>query len=125
MISLSVLKKSFTYAFRGIARVAREEQSFRIQLLVALVVVVLVFVVDFTGVERALLALAIAFVLVLELMNSVAERMIDMFKPRIHHYAQDAKDIMAGAVLIASCGAVAVAAAIAWPHLAVLLGVNT
>lgn len=110
------LTKSLSYAFRGLAKVAAEEANFRIQLVVAGLVLFLAWVLDLSGSERALLTLAIALVLVLELLNSALERVVDILKPRIHHYVEEMKDIAAGAVLVASLAAVAVGACVFWPH---------
>lgn len=115
------LFRSFGFAWRGVVKVAKEEQNFRIQLVLAVLVAGAAYVFQLRSTEEAMLFLAASFVLVLELANSAVERIIDIMKPRIHHYAQDIKDIAAAAVLVASCGAVAVAAAIFWPHLAPLL----
>jgi diacylglycerol kinase len=120
MIDIGKLGKSFRYAYRGMARVAKEEQNFRIQLLLAVAVVVLMFVFDVTTAEKALLILAIIVVLVLELMNSIFERMVDIMKPRIHHYVEDIKDIMAGTVLVASAGALLIGILIFWPYVSLL-----
>jgi len=57
---------------------------------------------------------------VLELLNSAVERLVDLFKPRIHEYAEEVKDIMAGAVLMGSIGAAVVGVIVFWPHLAAL-----
>jgi diacylglycerol kinase len=97
--------------------VAREEQNFRIQLVLAAGVVVLMFVLGLRAPEKALLTLAMVVVLVLELVNSIFERMVDILKPRIHHYVEDIKDIMAGTVLVASAGAVLIGVLIFWPYL--------
>ncbi len=121
MISLGQLRKSFAYAWKGIVRVAKEEQNFRIQLAAAAVTVVLMFALDLRTPEKALLALVIVLVLVLELMNSIFERMVDILKPRIHHYVEDIKDIMAGTVLVASVGAVLIGVLIFWPYLVKLV----
>lgn len=120
MVKLDKLAKSFRYAARGIARVVREEQNFRVEMAIALVVVGLMFIFDLKAAERAIITLAIILVLVLELMNSIFERVVDLLKPRIHHYVEDIKDIMAGAVLVASVGSVLIGLLIFWPHLAVL-----
>jgi diacylglycerol kinase len=56
-------------------------------------------------------------VLVLELMNSIFERMVDILKPRIHHYVEDIKDIMAGTVLVASLGSALIGLLIFWPYI--------
>lgn len=116
MNELARLGKSFRYAAKGIRVVAREEPNFRIQLGLAAVVVALMFLLGVRTPEKALLTLAIVLVLVLELVNSIFERMVDILKPRIHHYVEDIKDIMAGTVLVASVGALLIGALIFWPY---------
>jgi len=116
-IRYDALKRSFSHAIRGLSRVAGEEQSFRIQTGAAAVVVVLMFALDVRPPEKALLLLAIAMVLVLELVNSIFERIADMMQPRVHHYVADIKDIMAGAVLVASAASAFIGAVIFWPYL--------
>ncbi len=117
MLRPRAMFNSFRHALHGVARVAREEQNFRIQLTCAAVVLVLMFVLPVPPGEKALLLLATALVLVLELLNSVFERLTDLMKPRVHHYVEDIKDIMAGAVLVASLGAAGIGLAIFWPYL--------
>src|SRR5512142_455945 len=116
MLDFRKFAKSLRYAMKGIVVVAREEQSFRLQLLAALVVVALMFGLGLRVPEKALLTLAIVLVLVLELVNSIFERMVDILKPRIHHYVEDIKDIMAGTVLVASVGALLIGVLIFWPY---------
>ncbi len=117
MPNLKKLAKSFSYAAKGIRVVAREEQNFRLQLWGAVAVTVLMFALHVRTPEKALLTLAMVLVLVLELMNSIFERMIDILKPRIHHYVEEIKDIMAGTVLVASVGAFLIGVLIFWPYI--------
>ena len=63
------------------------------------------------------LLLLIILVLTLELINSILERFVDVFKPRIHPMVEEIKDLMAGAVLIASLGALIVGLLIFLPYL--------
>ncbi len=121
MFDLVKFGKSLRYALKGIGVVAREEQSFRLQLVAALVVVALMFGLGLRVPEKALLTLAIVLVLVLELVNSIFERMVDILKPRIHHYVEDIKDIMAGTVLVASVGALLIGVLIFWPYFVKLI----
>ncbi len=116
MVDLGKLANSFRYAARGVARVAHEEQNFRIELWIAVAVVALMFIFNLTITERSILSLAIILTLVLELMNSIFERMVDLLKPRIHNYVEDIKDIMAGTVLVASLGSLLIGILIFWPH---------
>lgn len=110
------LLKSFGFALRGIKTVFREEQNFRLQLAGTLLVFIGMFYFQIKTWERSALTLVIVIVLVLELINSTMERFVDMASPRLHTQAMNIKDIMAGAVLIASVGATIVGILIFLPH---------
>ncbi|MDD5251687.1 MAG: diacylglycerol kinase [Patescibacteria group bacterium] len=114
------LIRSFTYAWRGLVRIFREEPNFRLETAAAAAVLVLMFVFDLSSAERGILALATVLVLVLELMNSVYERLADLLKPRLHHYVEDIKDIMAASVLVAAIGSVVIGLVIFWPPVSAL-----
>jgi diacylglycerol kinase len=68
-------------------------------------------------VEAAVLILVISSVLVLELLNTVLEKFIDVLKPRVHYFVEIMKDLMAAAVLVASIAAFAIGLVIFLPHL--------
>ena len=113
--------KSFTNAFKGISTVFKEERNFRIQLIIAIIVILLMYVFALNIIEKSILILLIIAVLVLELFNSILERLVDVFKPRVHGYIKDIKDIAAGAVLLSSIGAAVIAIIIFCPHVMDLL----
>ncbi|MFZ5364434.1 MAG: diacylglycerol kinase [Patescibacteria group bacterium] len=117
MFSLSRLIKSFHYAGRGLVRVFREEQSFRIQVFVGFLVLILALIFNIKVWEAIALLLVIMMVLVLELINSVFERVVDVLKPRMHPYVETVKDIMAAVVLLSSFGAIIVGLLILGPYL--------
>lgn len=94
--------RSLKYALRGIRYASKHESSFQIQLLASLVVVSLILYFQVKTYEIIILVLVIAIVLVLELLNTVLEKLIDVLKPRFHDYIRVIKDLMAAAVLIAS-----------------------
>lgn len=66
--------------------------------------------------EIMILVLAIVLVLVLELINTAVERVMDILKPRVHPYARVVKDVTAGAVFVASFGAVILGVMIFSPY---------
>jgi diacylglycerol kinase len=115
------LLRSFANAFRGLAVAFRTERSFRIQCFAALVVLAVIVVLPLETWERVMLLLVVAFVLVLELVNSSLERLTDLAKPRLHAYAGEIKDLMAGGVLVASILAVVVGILILVPHFLTLI----
>lgn len=119
MIQLGRLFASFRHALRGVFVVFRAEQSFRLQIAAALVTLGLAWAFHVTSFQWVVLILLIGCVLVLELINSVFERLVDAFKPRIHPAVRDIKDIMAAVVLLASLAAAAVGVWIFLPYVLV------
>ena len=116
-MGLKKLTKSFVFAGQGISQVFREEQSFRIQFAAALTALVLMMVFPLGLIERLIIIMLCIAVLVLEIINSIFERIVDIYKPRLNPYVRDIKDMMAAAVLIASVGALGIGIMIFWPHL--------
>ena len=102
------LLDSFNYAFEGIIHVLRTQRNMRIHFAVAVFVLVVAIAADVTKLELIALLLAIAFVLVAEMINSAVEAAIDVSTSSFDPMAKLAKDIAAGAVLIAAINAVAV-----------------
>ncbi len=99
---------SFNFAFEGIIHVLRTQRNMRIHFAVATVVLVVAIAADVTKLELIVLLLAIAFVLIAEMINSAIEGAIDVATSSFDPLAKLAKDIAAGAVLIAAINAVAV-----------------
>ncbi len=102
--------KGFGHAFRGIGRCIREEWHFRFHLMVTAYVLLFVPRFSLSRAEGAVLALTFGTVLALEMVNSAVERTIDRFSTEWHPLSGAAKDLAAGAVLVASFAALAVAA---------------
>jgi diacylglycerol kinase (ATP) len=99
---------SFNYAFEGIIHVLRTQRNLRIHFAIAVLVLVLALVVNVTKLELIVLLLSIAFVLIAEMLNTAIEAAIDIATTSFDPMAKLAKDIAAGAVLIASVNALAV-----------------
>jgi diacylglycerol kinase (ATP) len=99
---------SFNFAFEGIIHVLRTQRNLRIHFVVAVGVLVAAVVVNVTKAELIALLLAITFVLIAEMLNSAIEGAIDATTTSFDPNAKLAKDVAAGAVLIASVNALAV-----------------
>jgi len=95
----------------------RNEQNFQVEILIGIFVVVLMFLFPTRKLEKIALFIVIFTVLVVELVNSMFERIVDILKPRIHPYAQLVKDITAAAVLLSSIGAIVVGTIIFYPYI--------
>ncbi|EUJ41646.1 diacylglycerol kinase [Brochothrix campestris FSL F6-1037] len=70
-----------------------------------------------TQTEWLFLVLAVAFVIFAEMVNTACERIVDLCTGEYNELAKHAKDIAAGAVLIATIGAVIIGAIIFMPYL--------
>ena len=99
---------SFNYAVSGIILSIKTEKNMLIHYIIAVSVLGLSLLFDFTRVEFLILLFAISLVLTLEMINTAIEKTVDMITKEYHPYARIAKDISAGAVLIASVNAVIV-----------------
>ena len=100
--------ESFNYAFEGIIHVLRTQRNLRIHFAVATLVLVAALALGVDKLELIALLLAVAFVLITEMVNTAIEGAIDVATTSFDPMAKLAKDIAAGAVLIASAVAVAI-----------------
>lgn len=107
----------FRCAFAGLAEAWRSQQNLRIHLLFVLAITGLGIYLQLTATQWAILALTCTLVLAAELANSALEALTDLASPAYHPLARRAKDMAAGAVLIAACGAVIVGLLIFGPPL--------
>ncbi len=102
------LIQSFNYAFEGVIWVLRTQRNMRIHFAIATVVLILAFAYDVSKLELVALLLAITFVLTTEMINTAVEAATDIATTSFDPLAKLAKDLAAGAVLIASVNAVVV-----------------
>jgi diacylglycerol kinase (ATP) len=102
------LLESFNFAFEGIIHVLRTQRNMRIHFLAAVVVLVTAVAIGVSKLELIALLLAIAFVFITEMVNSAIEQAIDVATTSFDPLAKLAKDVAAGAVLIATVNAVAI-----------------
>jgi diacylglycerol kinase (ATP) len=100
--------ESFNYAIEGVVHVLRTQRNMRIHFALAVAVLAVAVAVGVSKLELIALLLAIAFVLVAEMINTAVEGVIDVSTTAFDPMAKLAKDIAAGAVLIASVNAVAI-----------------
>jgi undecaprenol kinase len=111
--------KSFSHAMCGLRHIIRNEKNFQNELAIAFVVLLAMIYFQVTRTETVALVLVIAGVLIMELLNTVVERVVDILKPRVHPYARLIKDLMAAVVLISAIFAVIIGLIIFLPYLSV------
>jgi diacylglycerol kinase (ATP) len=100
--------ESFNYAIEGVIHVLRTQRNMRIHFAIAVAVLVIAVAAGVSRLELIALLLSITFVLVAEMINTAVEGTIDAATTSFDPMAKLAKDIAAGAVLIAAVNAVAV-----------------
>lgn len=107
--------KSLKHAFNGLKSVIKEG-NFQIELAMGIAVIIFSIYFKLSNIELAILVLTISLVLVMEIINTIFERVTDILVPRLHPYAKTIKDMMAGAVLVVSLGSVIIGLAIFYPY---------
>ncbi|MGK7896206.1 MAG: diacylglycerol kinase family protein [Xenococcus sp. (in: cyanobacteria)] len=109
---------SFKYAWQGVRYAFATQRNFRIHTCIATLAISLGLFLHISAVEMAIVSVTCAIVMVLELLNTAIESVVDLtVKQTYHELAKIAKDCAAGAVLISSLAAVLVAAFILLPPL--------
>lgn len=108
---------SFGYAFRGIATLLREQVNARLHALATVLVVGLGLALDIERTDWQVLVLTMALVWLAEGLNTALEYLSDAAVPEHHPLIGKAKDVAAGAVLLAAGFAVVMAGLIFLPYL--------
>lgn len=115
------LQKSFIYAKNGIWHAMLTQPNMWIHLFAAIITLLMAWVFDFSILEWAILSIVITTVFILEMINTVAEITVDLASPEFSDLARLAKDVAAGAVLIAALGAVVVGLLLFLPKIWLLI----
>lgn len=110
-------RNSLQHAVRGLGRATKTEPNVRWQLLATFLAIVLGFIVQLNRGEWLIIIVISGLVLAMELVNTALEKTLDIVKPRFDEQIGRVKDMMAGAVLIASFVALLSGILVFWPHL--------
>ncbi|HLQ96412.1 MAG TPA: diacylglycerol kinase family protein [Pseudogracilibacillus sp.] len=88
------------HALNGVKEAFKKEKNFRIHIYVAVIIIFASIYFQLSKLEWIIVLFAIQSVFITELMNSIAERIIDYVKPAYHPKAKLIKDIAAAVVFI-------------------------
>jgi diacylglycerol kinase (ATP) len=113
--------RSFGHAFRGLKVLLQTQQNARIHAAAAILVIAAAALLRISSTEWSLIAIAILCVWVAEALNTAIEFVVDLVSPDHHSLAAKAKDVAAGAVLLAAIGAAVVGAIVFGPYVLRLL----
>ena len=118
------LPTSFLYAAKGLRYAFLTQRNFRLHVVFALVAFVLGLVFGLTKSDLAIMALTATSVLIVELLNTAIESVVDLaIGRRFHPLAQIAKDCSAAAVLVASISSLLIAVLLLFPPFLKTLGI--
>lgn len=93
---------SFKYAIVGIISALKEEPNLKFHFVAALLVIILSSILNLSRSDWMIIIFLIGFVISVELTNTAIEAVVDAFTDKEHPGAKLAKDISAGAVLLAA-----------------------
>lgn len=94
------VEQALKNATNGIMLAAKGEKSIHREFGITIVVLILAAIFKISKIELILVILAIALVIVTEMINTAIELCIDIYTDKFNIYAKKAKDIAAGAVVI-------------------------
>ncbi|HEU4708436.1 MAG TPA: diacylglycerol kinase [Methylophilaceae bacterium] len=94
------LVNAFGYSMAGIKAAYQNEDAFRQEVLMAIVLIPLALYLGKTGLECAVMIASVMLVIIVELINSSIEATVDRISLENHLLAKRAKDIGSAAVLL-------------------------
>lgn len=110
-------RDSFKFAFQGIKTAFQEERNMRVHVMSGAAVLIIALVLPVTRYEWLWLILVSYLVFVMELINTVAENVVDLITEEYHPIAKKVKDMAAAVVLVTASFAVLVGAIILLPKI--------
>ncbi len=108
--------QSFRYAFRGLWLMLTSQHNAWLHLVATIAAVVAGLVLGLDRTEWCWILVACLAVWTAEALNTAFEFLCDVAAPEFHPLARNAKDVAAGAVLLAALGSLVIAAIILGPH---------
>ena len=114
---MNKLIKSFGWAINGIRAVWQEEVNFRIEIIIAILVVAVGFYLNFTKLEWAFIVVSICAVISAEMVNTAIEDLCNKIEPNTNEIIGKIKDVMGGVVLVVCITSVVIGVMVITNHL--------
>ena len=107
---------SVRYSIDGFFAAVKHEPSFREDLIFAVLLVPLAIILPINAVSTALMIASLILILIVELLNSAIEWIIDYVRPEIHPLAKRIKDMASAAVFLSYINCIVVWTIMLWPE---------
>lgn len=95
--------KNTSYALKGLLDLIKTESSFKIELLITIILIPLIFIIDTTLTNKLIMFITLFGMILTETINSAIERVVDLVTLEHHEMAGRAKDMGSAAVFISIC----------------------
>ncbi|OWF75936.1 diacylglycerol kinase [Yersinia rohdei] len=113
---LTRIYKAAGYSVKGLRAAWQNEAAFRQETLVAILAIILAFWLDVDALARILLIASVVLVVIIEVINSAIEAVVDRIGSEFHELSGRAKDMGSAAVLLAILLALFVWITVLWQH---------
>ena len=97
---LARIWNTFLYSMQAISAAFRHETAFRQEVLLAVILIPTALLLPAGGAGKALMLASVLLVLIVELINSAIEAVVDRISPEHHSLAKRAKDFGSAAVFL-------------------------
>lgn len=102
------VRNALHYSLEGLAAACRHEDAFRLEVLLAAILIPVALILPATGLGKALMIATVLLVLIVELLNSAVEAAVDRISLENHLLAKRAKDLGSAAVFLSLINVLAV-----------------
>jgi len=113
--------QSLKHASQGLLKAIKEERNLQIHIVMSLLVIILSLLLQIKIWEFIIVFFICIVIIILELLNTIFEKVVNFMKPQMHSYVKIVKDLMAATVLVAAFGSVVIGIIIFGPYLWSLL----
>ncbi|MEK9497757.1 diacylglycerol kinase [Photorhabdus sp. P32] len=113
---LTRIIKAIVYSVKGIRAAWKNEAAFRQEIVLAMLAMMVAFYLDIDAIERVLLIGSVMLVLIVEILNSAIEAVVDRIGSEFHELSGRAKDMGSAAVFLTMILSLIVWGTILWRY---------
>ncbi|MEQ9721226.1 diacylglycerol kinase [Yersinia alsatica] len=113
---LTRIYKATGYSVKGLTAAWKNEAAFRQEAVAAILAIILAFWLDVDALARILLVGSVVLVIIVEVINSAIEAVVDRIGSEFHELSGRAKDMGSAAVFLAILLALFIWVTVLWQH---------
>ncbi|WP_174849846.1 diacylglycerol kinase [Yersinia artesiana] len=113
---LTRIYKAAGYSVKGLTAAWKNEAAFRQEAVAAILAIILAFWLDVDAIARILLIASVVLVIIVEVINSAIEAVVDRIGSELHELSGRAKDMGSAAVFLAILLALFIWVTVLWQH---------